>query len=85
MNVTLLNIELPQRDEWGILQINNFNNTYFRFEFNKDGKPNLDTCYFADQLQDPKEKHQPLRKDSELYIAVQQLLEDYFTNNPVHK
>jgi hypothetical protein len=43
----------------------------------KDGKPVLDTSIFADKLK-PEEKHQSLSKESELYKAVQNLLDDYF-------
>ena len=77
MKVTLLNIKMPTRVDYGTIQINNFSNTYFRFEI-KDGKPVLDTSFFADQIENPDEKYKVLKKDSDLYIAVQQLLNEYF-------
>lgn len=78
MEVTLLKIELPKDFDWGIVQINNFSNTSFRFEI-QDGKPVLDTSFFADQLEGPEKKHQRFEKDSELYIGIQSLLDDYYT------
>lgn len=78
MKVTLLKIELPTSKDWGIVQINNFSNTYFRFDI-QNGKPVLDTNFFADGIENPEEKHRYLKKDSELYMAIQQLLNDYFS------
>lgn len=77
LSYTILNINMPQNNtEWGTIQINNFSNTHFRFEM-KDGKPVLDTSYFADQVESPEEKHRNLSPESELYIGIQGLLIDY--------
>lgn len=68
---------MPTHSNFGLIQINNFSNTYFRFDM-KDGKPVLDTSSFADKIDNLNEKQKNLNKDSELYIAVQQLIIDYF-------
>ncbi|MGY3386770.1 hypothetical protein ACVWZB_004724 [Paenibacillus polymyxa] len=80
MKVTLLKIELPTLSNWGILQINNFSNTFYRFSV-QDGKPVLDPSFFAEQQEDPELKHQHMDKNSDLYKAIQQLLEDYYLKN----
>jgi hypothetical protein len=73
-----LKIELPKdRYEWGIIQINNFSNTYFRFEV-QDGKSVLDDSFFADQIEDKEEKHRKLNLESDLYKGIQKLLDEYF-------
>lgn len=77
MKVTLLKIEPPVGTDWGLVQINNFTNTYFRFVLEK-GKPVLDTTLFADAIENPEEKHKYLSKDSELYQAIQQLIEEHY-------
>jgi hypothetical protein len=81
LNYKILNISLPDnQNEWGIIQINNFSNTYFRFEL-KNGKPVLDTSLFSDQVENPEEKHKRLSPESELYKGIQELLNDYMSNN----
>ncbi|MFF0828717.1 hypothetical protein ACFYU8_18070 [Brevibacillus sp. NPDC003359] len=82
MGYKITKIEMPKNDEWGKVQINNFTNTYFRFEL-VNGKPKLDTSFFADQIEDPNEKHKRLSPDSDLYKWIQQLLEDYVEEFPV--
>lgn len=77
MKVTLLKIEKPTGSDWGIIQINNFVNTYFRFDV-KNGRPVLDTSLFAEQVENPNNKHKKLDKDSELYQAVQKLLDEIY-------
>ena len=64
------------RNDWGIVQINNFSNTYYRFEMVK-GEPVLDTTYFADQLENLEEKHRDISPHSKLYKEIQQALNDY--------
>lgn len=81
MKVTLLKIEMHEGTDWGTLQINNFTKTYFRFEI-LNGKPVLDTTFFADAIKDPEKKHRDLNKDSDMYKSVQQLLEDNFRAIP---
>lgn len=81
MAVKILNIEIPKtKNDWGIVQINNFSNTYYRFEM-INGKPKLDTTFFADQLENPEEKHRNISPESELYKDIQQLLNDYLKEN----
>ena len=65
--------------DWGIVQINHLTNTYYRFEM-IDGKPKLDTSFFADQLEDPEEKHRKIPSDSKLYKDIEQALNDYIRN-----
>ncbi|MBA9086543.1 transcriptional regulator with XRE-family HTH domain [Fontibacillus solani] len=77
MNVTITKIEMPTNEDWGIVQINNLNNTYFRFDF-LDGKPVLDKNFFADAVQNSNEKQRILGSD--LYQAIQTALEFYFIN-----
>ncbi|WP_077324078.1 hypothetical protein [Virgibacillus siamensis] len=77
MAVKILSLEMPEtRYDWGIIQINNFSNTYYRFEMIA-GKPKLDTTYFADQLVKPEEKHRNISPESNLYKEIQQALNDY--------
>lgn len=76
MSYKILKIEMPKGDNWGMIQINNFSNTYFRFDM-VDGKPKLDTSFFADQIENPDEKHKKLSPESDLYKGIQQLLNDY--------
>ncbi|WP_103109482.1 hypothetical protein [Brevibacillus reuszeri] len=76
MGYTILNIEMPKSDGWGMIQINNFSNTFYRFDM-VDGKPKLDTSFFADQIENPDEKHKYLSPESDLYKGIQQLLDDY--------
>ncbi|WP_404456982.1 hypothetical protein LG329_19480 (plasmid) [Virgibacillus necropolis] len=81
MAVNILNIEIPKtKNDWGIVQINNFSNTYYRFEM-INGKPKLDTTFFADQLENPEEKHRNISPESELYKDIQQLLNNYLKEN----
>lgn len=69
---------MPEKyDEWGIVQINSLSDTYFRFEI-VDGKPKLDTGFFADKEGDPEKKHKKLYPESDLYQGIQQALIDYF-------
>ena len=76
MSYSILNITMPQNNaEWGTVQINKFTNTHFRFEL-IEGKPLLDTTYFANQLENPEEKHRNLSPDSELYKGIQALLDE---------
>lgn len=77
LKISLLKIEKPTGSDWGIIQINNFVNTHFRFDV-KDGKPVLDTNFFAEQVENPNDKHQKMSKDSELYQAVQKLLDEIY-------
>lgn len=77
MSYKILNISMPKnRNEWGTIQINKFSNTYFRFDL-KNGKPILDTSFFAEQVDNPEEKHKNISSESELYIGIQKLLDDY--------
>lgn len=70
-------IEMPETSyDWGILQINNFSNTYYRFEM-VDGKPKLDTTYFADQFNDPCQKHRNFSADSKMYKDIENALIHY--------
>ena len=71
----LLKIEMPEVDNWGIIQIKPFKNTFFRFEI-IDGKPVLDTSLFANQVEDPSKKHRFLSKDNDIYKGVQILLNE---------
>lgn len=80
MKVTLSKIELPTLYNWGMLQINNFSNTFYRFSV-QDGKPVLDPSFFAEQQKYFEQKHQRMDKNSDLYKAIQQLLEDYYVKN----
>lgn len=85
MSYKILKIEMPKDDifaDWGIIQINNFSNTFFRFEM-VDGKPKLDTSFFADQIENPEEKHKYLSPESDLYKGIQKLLDDYVEQLPV--
>lgn len=69
-------IEMPKAGEWGVVQINDFSNTFFRFDM-VDGKPKLDTSFFADQVEDPNDKHRHLSSDSDLYKGIQQALAEH--------
>lgn len=77
MAVKILNIEMPETSyDWGIVQINNFSNTYYRFEM-INGKAVLDTTYFADQFENPEEKHRNISSHSKLYKDIEQALNVY--------
>ncbi|WP_404456912.1 hypothetical protein LG329_19335 (plasmid) [Virgibacillus necropolis] len=81
MAVKITKIEMPETSfDWGIVQINNFSNTYYRFGM-INGKPKLDTTFFADQLENPKEKHRNISPESDLYKDIQQLLNNYLKEN----
>lgn len=67
---------MPTNNDWGLVQINNFNNTYYRFDMKNDN-PSLDTSYFADQLKKTDEKHRSLSPESDFYKQIQQLLNEY--------
>lgn len=75
MKVTILKIEMPKGFDWGLLQINNFNHTHFRFEL-KDGKPVLDATFFVDN-KEPYLKNHVMEKDGDFYLSIQKLLEEY--------
>jgi hypothetical protein len=84
MTVEITKLEMPENKfDWGILQINNFSNTYYRFSM-IDGKPKLDTTYFADQIQDRNEKHRNFPEDSKMYKDIQQALDVYIKENENH-
>lgn len=81
MAVEITKIEMPETSfDWGIVQINNFSNTYYRFEI-INGVPKLDTTFFADQLEGPEEKHRNISSKSDLYKDIQQLLNNYIKEN----
>ncbi|MGM0941351.1 MAG: hypothetical protein ACQEWU_10370 [Bacillota bacterium] len=81
MAVKITKIEMPETCfNWGIVKINNFNNTYYRFEM-VNGKPKLDTTFFADQLENPEEKHRNISPESALYKEIQQALNNYGKEN----
>ncbi|MCP1312074.1 hypothetical protein [Paenibacillus tyrfis] len=69
-------LEMPQAGSWGILQINEFEKTHFRFDI-REGKPLLDTSFFADGVENPQEKHKKMDADSDFYRGIQQALEQY--------
>ncbi|MGG1442152.1 hypothetical protein ABE354_08835 [Brevibacillus laterosporus] len=77
MKVTMSKIELPTASGWGMVQINNLKNTYYRFDL-QHGKPVLDTSFFADTIEESELKHKYLSKDSELYQAIQQQIEEHY-------
>lgn len=77
MEINISHIEFPETNfDWGIVQINNFINTYYRFSL-VNGKAKLDTNYFADQIENPDEKHRNISPQSKLYKDIQQALNDY--------
>lgn len=79
--VKITKIEMPKtKSDWGVVQINNFSNTYYRFEM-LEGKPKLNTTYFTDQLENPEEKHKNISSESDLYKQIQQLLIEYVKVN----
>lgn len=79
MAVRITKIEMPASiEDWGIIQINNLSNTYFRFEM-INSLPKLDTTYFADQLENPKDKHRDISPYSKLYKEIEQALIEYIT------
>lgn len=81
MAVKITKIEMPASiEDWGIVQINNLSNTYYRFEM-INGKPKLDTTYFAEQLENPEEKHRDISPHSKLYKEIEQALNDYIREN----
>lgn len=81
MTVKLTKVEMPETSlDWGIVQINNLIHTYYRFDM-KNGKPVLDTTYFADQIEDTKKKHRNLPKGSKMYKAIQNALSNYIKDN----
>lgn len=69
-------IEMPKDGNWGILQINNFTETFFRFEIVK-GKAVLDNSMFANKMTDPEKRHQRIDKSGDFYQGIQRLLDDY--------
>ncbi len=78
MAVKITKIEMPEtRFDWGIVQINNFSNTFYRFEI-INGKPKLDTTYFADQIKEPQKKHRNFNADSQMYKDIELALINYF-------
>lgn len=77
---TITKIVMPTYTDWGILQINDLSNTYFRFDV-VNGKPKLDTSLFANQLENPKEKHQYFNAQNELYQDIQRLVNEYFNRH----
>lgn len=84
MAVKITKIEIPETSfDWGIVQINNFSNTYYRFSM-IDGKPKLDTTYFADQVEDRNKKHRNFPKDSKMYKDIQQALNVYIKEKENH-
>jgi len=84
MKIKITKIEMPKASyDWGIVQINNFSNTYYRFSL-VNGKLKLDTTYFADQLENPEEKHRNISSQSQLYIELQQALNHYIKENIHH-
>lgn len=73
--------EMPKASDWGTFQIDNLINTYFRFEM-KNGEPVLEASFFVDKAElPPEEKHRRMDKKSKFYTDVQQLLNEYITNN----
>ncbi|MBM0064954.1 hypothetical protein [Alkalicoccobacillus gibsonii] len=77
----ITNIEKTEKiDEWGILQINNLKDTFFRFDL-IDGKPQLDTSLFVNKEGEILEKG--LSEQSQLYKDVLCALNEYYRNVPV--
>ncbi|WYP24769.1 hypothetical protein NSQ54_10510 [Alkalihalobacillus sp. FSL W8-0930] len=77
----ITNIEKSEKiDEWGILQINNLKDTFFRFDL-IDGKLQLDTSFFVNKEGEISEKD--LSEESQLYKDVLQALNEYYRNVPV--
>ncbi|TWL14595.1 hypothetical protein [Bacillus licheniformis] len=77
MSYRITKVEMPENfDDWGIVQINNLSDTYFRFGI-VDGKPKLDTSFFADKEANPDKKHKNLSPESELYKGVQKALDEF--------
>ncbi|KFM93023.1 hypothetical protein [Paenibacillus macerans] len=75
MKVTITKIEMPTASNWGIVQINNLENTFFRFDV-RNGKPVLDVSLFVCNVQDPNERQEKL--GSELHQSIQEALDDHF-------
>ncbi|KZE78145.1 hypothetical protein AV654_19410 [Paenibacillus elgii] len=75
-NYRITKLEMPQAGSWGVLQINGFEKTHFRFDI-REGKPSLDTSFFADGVENPQEKHKKMDVDSDFYRGIQQALEQY--------
>lgn len=69
-------LEMPEAGSWGMLQINGFEETHFRFDM-RNGKPILDIIFFAEGMDDPQEKHRWMNVDSDFYRGIQQALEQY--------
>ncbi|MGG1021138.1 hypothetical protein ABE151_17425 [Bacillus paralicheniformis] len=67
-------VQMPKNREWGIFYIDNLTDTYFRFEI-VNGKPRLDTSFFADKEENPDKKHKKLSAD--LYEKVQKSLVEH--------
>lgn len=78
MGYKISKLEMPKNNlEWGIVQINNLSNTYFRFEL-INGVPKLDASVFVDNIKEPDEKFRTLSPEGELYIEIQRLLKRHF-------
>ncbi|NUJ19349.1 hypothetical protein FKN04_22720 [Bacillus glycinifermentans] len=76
MSYRITKIEISENIyDWGIVQINNLSDTYFRFHF-VNGNPKLDTSFFADKEENPDEKHKNLFPESDLYKGIQNALND---------
>lgn len=75
MKVTITKIEMPTASNWGIVQINNLENTFFRFDV-RNGKPLLDASLFASNVQNPNERQEKLGSD--LHKSIQKALDDHF-------